>query len=420
MTTLLLSTTKKMLALFALIFFFTGCFKDKLTKTYTIFEPVYRIKAEVLAGIRSDAPQTVKAPGKIYMYGRYVFLNEVNKGVHIIDNINPANPVMVGFINIPGNLDIAVKQNTLYADLYTDLLAIDISDPLQAKLTKRVPNIFPERQYGNGFVPDTSLIIVDWIKKDTTVEINNNNNPRQTICANCFALLSADNSGAKSGAYVPGIAGSMARFAIVHDYLYAVNRHTLNVISVNIPAQPVFIKTSGFGWNIETIYPFKDKLFLGSSNGMFIYDISTPSSPVQQGRFNHARACDPVVADDNYAFVTLRAGTFCEGTNNQLDVINVENVMSPSLVKTYAMTNPHGLAKDGHLLFLCDGIDGLKILDASSVTNIKLLKHLKGLETYDVIAWNKRLLVVATSGLYQYDYTDIDNIKLLSSIQLNR
>ena len=70
------------------------------------------------------------------MYGNYIFLNEVNKGVHIIDNSNPAKPSIKAFINIPGNVDIAVKGSTLYADLFADLVVVDISNPLDAAFKK--------------------------------------------------------------------------------------------------------------------------------------------------------------------------------------------------------------------------------------------------------------------------------------------
>jgi len=84
------------------------------------------------------------------------------------------------------------------------------------------------------------------------------------------------------------------------------------------------------------------------------------------------------------------------------------------------LTNPFGLAKDGNYLFICDGRDGLKVYDASAVNNLKLLKHIPGMEAYDVIAWNKRLLLVTDKGLRQYDYSDIRNIQLLSTISVNR
>src|SRR5690242_9093510 len=109
---------KKILYLLPLLFCFcfSACLKDKMTRTYSILTPVYKQKAEVYANIKSNAPQVVHSPGKLFVYGNYIFLNEVDKGVHIIDNSDPAHPVMKAFINIPGNIDIAVKGNTLYAD----------------------------------------------------------------------------------------------------------------------------------------------------------------------------------------------------------------------------------------------------------------------------------------------------------------
>lgn len=397
---------------------FSGCMKDHITKTYTIYTPVYKERAEVLANIKSNAPQTIREKGKIFLYGPYIFLNELNKGVHVINNSNPAAPVREAFIDIPGNVDIAVKGNTLYADLYTDLLAIDISNPLQAQLKKVVRNVFPERIYSNGFRSDSTRVVVGWTTKDTTV--NAEEQMMFAQCANCSFALSASPGAASPRASAPGIAGSMSRFSIVNDYLYAVNLYNLNVLDISTPSDPNRLGTTFIGSNIETIYPFKNKLFIGSSNGMFIYDISNPAAPVRQGQFMHARACDPVVADDNYAYVTLRAGSFCTGTNNQLDVVNVQNVMAPTLLKTYPMTNPHGLAKDGPLLFICDGKDGLKVFDATNASNIQQIKHVKDLETYDVIAWNNNLILVASDGIYQYSYSSGADLKQVSKISINQ
>jgi len=172
--------------------------------------------------------------------------------------------------------------------------------------------------------------------------------------------------------------------------------------------------------NIETIYPFKNKLFIGSSSGMFIYDISSSGNPVKQGSFSHVVSCDPVIADDDYAYVTLRSGNSCNGFTNQMEVLDITNINNPSLVKTYPLTNPHGLSKDGNLLFICDGADGLKIYDAKNVSDIKLLKTIDGFIAYDVIAMNGVALVVSTDGLYQYSYGDVNDIQLLSKIQLTK
>lgn len=188
-----------------------------------------------------------------------------------------------------------------------------------------------------------------------------------------------------------------------------------------MPADPVFQGDVQPGnWMIETIFPFQDKLFIGTTNGMYIFDASNPNSVTLMSKFAHARSCDPVIAEDKYAYVTLRSGNQCDGFTNQLDVVGIDNLSLPKMVRSYPLTNPHGLSKDGNILFVCDGKDGLKVYDASDVRNIKLIKHLKGMETYDVIAWNKRALVTAKDGLYQFDYTNENNIKLISTIKLNK
>jgi len=411
------------LPFFAIVVFtLQSCLKDKITKSYSVFEPIYKSKADVQAEIKSSAAVSISNPGKIYMYGNYIFLNEVNKGVHVIDNSNPANPLVKAFINIPGNVDIAVKGSVLYADLYTDLVVVDISDPLNATLKKVVPNIFPERLYVAGFVSDSTKVIVGWTEKKIKEKVDQAPAGRGWIARDAFMLSSGTQSsvGNSGGAKtMTGIAGSMSRFSIINNYMYAVNISSIKVLDITMLNEPKLQNTAYVGWNIETIYPFKNKLFLGSSNGMFIFDISNPVSPAREGSVSHFRACDPVVADDNYAFVTLRAGTFCQGTNNQLDVINVQNVRSPQLVKTYGLTNPHGLAKDGDLLFVCDGSDGLKVYNASNVFSLQLLDRVKNIDTYDVIAWNNRLLVVAKGGLFQYDYSNPNSLSLISKLTVN-
>lgn len=408
--------------LFVLPVGFTACIKDRcrLTHTYTYFAPVYKTRAEAIGNIKSNSPKDIQNTGKFYIYGNYIFLNEVDKGIHVIDNSDPSQPRNIAFIDIPGDVDLAVKGNILYADMYKDLVAIDISNPANAVLKKTVADVFPERQYGNGFIPDGNNIIVGWKRVDTTVTENCKGQGWIPATANTVFTLTASASSSQASSSPTGIGGSMARFTIVNNYLYTVDHHTLKSISVSNAADPVMTGNINAGWDIETIYPFKNKLFLGSMGGMFIFDISNPAAPALQGNFVHARACDPVIADDNYAYVTLRAGTYCGPTTNELQVINIQNLQSPSLEKKYPMTSPQGLSKDNNVLFICDGTDGLKVYNAADVQNLQLIKTISGIETYDVIAYNSRAMVVAKDGLYQYDYSDINNIHLLSKITINK
>jgi hypothetical protein len=96
----------------------------------------------------------------------------------------------------------------------------------------------------------------------------------------------------------------------------------------------------------------------------------------------------------------------------------LNNLTNSTLLKSYPMTNPHGLAKDGDLLFICDGKSGVKIYNAAFEDKIKLLKHIEFYDAYDVIVFNKIALIVGKDGLYQYSYANPANIKMLSKIEV--
>ena len=403
----------------------SGCLKDDCTRTYKLYYPVYKSLTDVRKNMKSGPAQSLHQTGRLYLFGKYIFLNEPDKGIHVIDNSNPSSPKNISFITIPGNAELAVRGNYLYADSYSDLAVFDISNPVNINAKNFISNVFPERNrfyYGNSSNPDSVKVVVDYIEKDTMVSCETMNY-WQTSCVTC----SASSGGVfyLSNSSIPstqaGIGGSMARFTILDNYLYTVSSsdlYSFNLSDGMAPQQSA--KTNLGNWNIETIYPFKDKLFIGSTNGMFIFGVTDPAHPAQLAQFSHVRSCDPVIADGNYAYVTLRSGTTCQGYSNQMDILSIANLSSPSLVKTYAMTNPHGLSKDGNTLFICDGKDGLKVFDATDVYSVKLVKQLSGMEAIDVIAANNTVMVIAADGLYQYDYADTSNIKLLSKISFGK
>lgn len=379
-------------------------------------EPVLQSKSVVLDHVKSDMPAPLVTAGKIYIRGKYLFINELNKGIHIVDNADPDDPRFVSFIPIPGNVDIAVSGNYLYADMFTDMLTINIEDPRDARLESVTANVFPERIYqGSGFRPDTSMVVVDWVIKEVSVPVSD---VGPGNCLNCLvydAAFATANSGPKAA--IPGIGGSMARFAVVNRNLYTVNNTSLGVFDITEAAHPEKKNNISLGWGIETIYPFENRLFVGSNSGMFIFNIDEPANPKAEGTFSHVTACDPVVADHDYAFVTLRTGAACAGISNQLDVLDISDVMQPKLLKTYSFSNPHGLGKDGDLLFICDGSQGLKIYDAADVMDLKLIQHIADIPAFDVIPWNNNLILTSTAGLYQFDYSNRSDIRLRSVIK---
>jgi len=425
----------KKTGIYLYLFFLLGVFLGSCTDDcdsklfYTYLAPVYMTTEEIRSSFEFREPADLSRPGKIYLYGSYLFVNESGKGVHIINNSDRKNPVSIGFVNIPGNYDMAVKGNILYADNYVDLLAIDISNVNDIKMVKRLEGVFNEHYYLDFGLNNQESVVIAYEEIDTVWY----DNPECGAVMPPFLRMeggfvfggamdsqSLNSAPPTSGLPQVGIGGSMARFTIVNDILYTVGTYNLGVFDITMNSDPVFNNDINIGWNIETIFPFKNNLFIGAMNGMYIYDISEPTAPTHVSTYEHITSCDPVVVNDEYAFVTLRSGTPCEGFTNQLEVIDIGDLSRPRLLKTYPMENPHGLGLDGDALFICEGDWGLKVFNAADVMTISqnLIKHYTDMNAYDVIPYNDNLIMIGLDGLYQYDYSTLDNIEFLSHLPI--
>ncbi len=95
-------------------------------RTVDGYVPVYGTQES--ASIRMLTPQVVKNPGKIYLYDKYLLINEVNRGIHIYDNEDPATPAAIGFAELTGNTDMAIRNGILYADHMGSLVALSTND----------------------------------------------------------------------------------------------------------------------------------------------------------------------------------------------------------------------------------------------------------------------------------------------------
>ena len=221
---------------------------------------------------------------------------------------------------------------------------------------------------------------------------------------------------ASAVAAASGVAGSTATMTLIGDYLYAIpEEHSLGVVNVADSTHPTIVTTMEAGFDLETIYPLQNRLLLGSKEGVYVYSIDNAAQPVQLSEWTHGTACDPVIADQGYAYVTLHKGTSCGGNASELDVLNAQDITQASLLKTYPMNSPSGLAKDGSLLFVCDS-PTVKVFNATDPGNLEQLTELNVSNAYDVIAAGGLLLVVSTGGLYQYNYSDPNHIVLLSTL----
>jgi hypothetical protein len=408
--------------------FFNCSDKCKVTNTYVYYKPVYSTTAQIKAAVGLKDAQPIEEAGKIYFKDKILFVNEVGKGIHIINNTDPSNPKPLSFLNIPGNYDLAILGNTLYADSFVDLVAFDISDLSAIKEINRIEKLF--NHYNSyGFYSDPQLgTVTDW-EMVNTVSVQEDDCKKNLQYWGGFYFedgiaMAQTTSFSSKAAIAPtsstGIGGSMARFTIANNYLYALDSYFLDIVDVTTQTKPKSKNEIQLTWQAETLFPNNATLFVGTKSGMYIYNIETPATPVLLSQYEHVRSCDPVVVEGDYAYVTLRDGNACGGFSNQLEVVNIKDLTKPFLEKIYAMTNPHGLGIDNGILFICDGNAGLKVYDATDITKIadRQLAHYDKINALDIIPFQHVAMMIGTDGLYQYDYSDVKNIKLLSKLPI--
>jgi len=414
---------RKLLITLSLVLFFS------CTKNNDDFETVNVAKAEFMSltafrsSVKIDEPQEIKESGKIYAYNKLVLVNDIDEGIHIIDNSNPNNPHKIAFIKIIANKDMEIKGDYLYADSLMDLLVFDISDINNIKEVARLKDVFPAYitmpfmenlivDYGENGNTQNGIIVKWTITQElrSKEEINRIiNNPNIDHIFTMDAAASSESTGQ---------GGSLARFKIVNNYLYAVDSHNINIFNIQNLSTPISLNTVFAGYDIETIFYKGNNLFLGSMSGMYVYNIETPEAPKLISEFKHGTACDPVVVDDKYAYITLRAGNFCGAFDSSLQIVDISNIEKPFLVKSYEMAGPYGLGIKDEKLFICDGSAGLKVYDKTDVSNLKLINHFKNINTYDVIPMENHLLMIGDKTLYQYNYSS-NGLTLLSEFKLN-
>jgi hypothetical protein len=203
-----------------------------------------------------------------------------------------------------------------------------------------------------------------------------------------------------------GVGGSTARFAIVGNYLYVVDRTSLKSFDISNSNAPVYKDRTEIGLSIETIFSFKNRLFIGSSNSMYIYELTNPAKPAREGQavYSVQMACDPVIANDSVAYASLTSNRICGGFGQSaLLVYNIKDITRPLEVAQIRMEEPQGLASKDSALYVCEKSKGLRIFNIKDAYKPILSNTTTGEEFLDVIAYNNLLLCQVKGGLTLYD-----------------
>ncbi len=221
------------------------------------------------------------------------------------------------------------------------------------------------------------------------------------ICVIALIISScAFDSDGSSGDSSTGDNSSTARFNIYKEKLYTVDNQNIHTFDISNPTEVKYESITKVGWDIETIFAYNNNLFLGARHGMYIFPLDEEGMPTSSVYTSHFDGRDPVVAQGDYAYVTV-----AYTNSGELFVYSVKDISNPVLLYNYQMTNPMGLSVDNNLLFVCDeGVKIFKIGDNSELEEIFYLNE-ERLLAYDLIAKDGILYVIAKNGLHQYQYS---------------
>jgi hypothetical protein len=148
---------------------FAGC-----VTTYNVVEsaPDYITADSLHNSVHVVSATPILHPGKSLSYSGYLFINEQYQGWHIVDNTTPSSPRNIAFITAPGSLDASISQNALFIENSIDLVVMNIENPSQPVLARRLQSVLPvpvSPRNPAGYYPDAPVI--GW--HDTVVVVIN-------------------------------------------------------------------------------------------------------------------------------------------------------------------------------------------------------------------------------------------------------
>ena len=161
-------------------------------------------------------------------------------------------------------------------------------------------------------------------------------------CNSDSDILNFSSDGFSNSQSQSGIAGSYARFLTIGDYLYIIDNLNLKTFSTADAQNPQLISSQRLTEGIESIFHTQGTLFIGSSSGLYIYKIQSNGIPdfTSFSSYDYPiLPCDPVVANDSLAFVTVNTTignnspcgvTFV--TANALKIFDIKNLNNPILI----------------------------------------------------------------------------------------
>ncbi|MGL1901516.1 MAG: hypothetical protein OCC49_05240 [Fibrobacterales bacterium] len=383
--------------------------------------PVYISYTEYLALIKNTPAVTPKHFGVTLNSGTWKLVNEIDEGIHVYDNTDPQNPIYTTFITIPGNKDFVIKNNTLLANSYEVLLAIDFTTPTAVTLLKDIPEILVNSSYGRSLMVSKDLGFISGITEVRTTEVYCRNGLYTT---NGFESSNAYYFENEYSGYTYDYAyssydmmiepyyeenGIAEIFALGDDYLYALRPGVLITINVADETSPKYLSQNKINdWDITSIYISNEMLFLAGYEVIQLVDLTNPSNPGVGDPLRGITHCDELIVVEDFLYASSVRNKECYSRNNGLTIVNISDKSEPVIEEVYSMDGPTDIEIVDGFLYVCDGRAGFKIYTVEGA-ELDLVAQIDSIVVETVSVIDLVATLIGEDGIYIYDVSDAKN-----------
>ncbi|MFV8258147.1 LVIVD repeat-containing protein [Bdellovibrio bacteriovorus] len=132
------------------------------------------------------------------------------------------------------------------------------------------------------------------------------------------------------------------------------------------PPPPAVLKQDawGYGGTIFDVAISGSHILAGTSRGISIYDVSSPYSPAEVNLLKSYKV-NKVSQVGTQLFVSYNNGI--------LELYDITTASSPTLQSSLTLTNPYRAATQGTIAYIPDGTSGLRVVDFSDPDNMQLV-----------------------------------------------
>ncbi len=315
----------------------------------------------------------------IFLYDTLLLVSDAVNGLIVYSVADASAPEYLQAIPLREHTGVAVVGEVVYANSGGSILALSlVSDSSYRVLSV----IGPPTYYHEGSSP-----------------VNEYHGGGLSCGGPSEAVSVSNDAGSGAG-------GSYAVFAVAGTHLYHLRGGSLVTVDVSNPKDPREIGDLYINWSVETIFSTGEHLYIGAPDGMFVVDIARPSQPELISSVGHFRSCDPVVVQGSYAYVTLRAGGTCGGTQSRLMVVDVSDPADPYTVFETFVDSPWGLCVRENSLFVAFGTAGFGLYDVAEPSSPRFVQSWGNHASKDFIWRDNHLFLMGFDRITILDVAD--------------